>query len=127
MNHTKRQFRYETEGWKRLLEFIKNENALTRHHLADFIGRSNGSEEMLSVAENYLHNLQQIEIMTALLRNDVIHFEGMVEKHPADDQLPDSAIADKRKSLQKDVDRLQSEFRSIKWKMDNFLSETTEK
>jgi hypothetical protein len=116
------QFRYETESWKRLLEFIRQENSFAKNRLAEVIRLSKGEQSFLNRAERYLDDIIQIETVVALIRVDVAAFEKWFDKQPVLEADIQRMIT-KKYTIDKEVKKLEMEFKNIKSLFDNFMME----
>jgi len=74
------QFRYEANSWKRILEFIRQENIQTKNHLAEVVRFSEAENYFLNDVEYLINKLLQIETAITLISKDIGSFERFLEK-----------------------------------------------
>ena len=117
------QFRYEASSWKRVLEFIKQENILVKNHLAEVIRFSDADEFSLNDVEFLLNNLLQIEAGVGLIMKDVQFFEKLIDKEIYVDGSYLNLIH-KRQMIIKDLKNLEGQFKNAQSQADSFLYNT---
>jgi hypothetical protein len=117
------QFRYEVSSCKRILEFIKQENIQTKNHLADVVRYSEPAHYFLNDVEHLINNLLQIETAITLISEDIGAFERLLDKEFYIDGTSKSITAT-RHAIIKDINNLESQFKSIKYEVDSFLNNT---
>ena len=69
-----RHFQKESESWKRLLEYIQQENSYLKDLLADIVSQDI-NRELLGRAEEFQNQFITKDEMIALLRGDIYDFE----------------------------------------------------
>ena len=74
------QFTYENNSWKRILEFIRQENILVKNHLAEVISLSQADQLILDDVEYLLNNLLQIETAVGLIYKDIEAFDKLTDR-----------------------------------------------
>jgi hypothetical protein len=117
------QFRYEASSWKRILEFIRQENIQTKNHLADVVRYSEPAHYFLNDVEHLISNLLQIETAITLISKDIGPFERLLEKETYVDGTSKNITAT-RHTIIKDIRNLENEFKNIKYEVDSFLNNT---
>ena len=123
MNTRLCQFRYETSSWKRVLEFIKQENIVAKNHLAEVISFSPAEQYFLNDVEYLLNNIVKIETAVSLIHKDVQYFEKLIDKEYYVDGVTKGLISHLN-TINKDIKNLETEFKNIKHQIDNFLFNT---
>jgi hypothetical protein len=117
------QLKYETEAWKRLLDFLKQENSFAKNRLAEVTRLSAGDQLFLNTAENYLNDLLQLETIIALIKIDVNAFEKIFERKNINDEEIEKLVS-KKHQIDKEMRKLEQEFKNIKSTFDRFAMET---
>jgi hypothetical protein len=117
------QFKYEASSWKRILEFIRQENIQTKNHLAEVVRYSEPENYFLNDVEVLINNLLQIETAIALISEDIGPFERLLDKEFYVDGTSKSITAT-RHSIMKDIRNLESQFKNTKYEVDSFLNNT---
>ena len=117
------QFRYEASSWKRVLEFIKQENIQVKNHLAEVVRFSDADQFALNDVEFLLNNLLQIEAGVGLILKDVQSFEKLIDKEFYVDGSYMSLIH-KRQMIIKDLKNIETQFKNVQSQADSFLYNT---
>jgi hypothetical protein len=123
MNKKMCQFKYEASSWKRILEFIKQENIQVKNHLAEVVRFSDADEFSLNDVEFILNNLLQIEAGVRLIITDVQVFEKLIDKEIYVDGSYLNLIH-KRQMIIKDLKNIEVQFKNMQSQADSFLYNT---
>jgi uncharacterized protein Yka (UPF0111/DUF47 family) len=73
-----RQFRHESDTWKRNLEFMMQENVYLKNRLAEVLQTISGDEDILDTAEHYQNEFIQEDEMIYLLRRDIAKLDNLM-------------------------------------------------
>ena len=116
------QFTYENNSWKRILEFIRQENILVKNHLAEVISLSQADQLFLDDVEYLLNNLLQIETAVGLIYKDIEAFDKLTAKEFFIDGNQQKVIG-LHNTIKKDIKNVEAEFTKLKTRADNLLSD----
>lgn len=115
------QLQYESDSWKRTIEFIIQENAHAKNRLAEIIKNNPGEDAFLDLAEFYQNYFIQQETLASLLRNDIYSFDKVLQKQKIEDEQLINEVLRNRKQLKSELDKLINEFNRSKKQFDNFV------
>lgn len=115
------QLQYESDSWKRVIEFIVIENAHAKNRLAEVIKTSAGEEDFMELAEFHQNYFIQQETLLALLRNDIYTFDKLLQREKFEDGALIKEIIASQKRLKLEIDKLVAEFGRAKIQFANFL------
>jgi hypothetical protein len=117
-----KQFWFEFETWRRLLENIQNENVYLKNRLAQII-KEEATNELLDDIEHY-HNILLIEDSNiALLRNDVASQENWLRREVFEENATIKEIMKSHKKLRKEIELFEQKFNKLKFEFNTFFSE----
>jgi hypothetical protein len=117
------QYRYEANSWKRLLEFIRQENVQAKNHLAEVVRDSETQTYLLNDVEYLINNLLQIETAVRFIATDIGQYEKLLDKEFYVDGTSKN-IMSTRHTVTKDIKNLEGEFKHLKLEVDSFLNNT---
>lgn len=116
------QFTYENNSWKRIIEFIRQENILVKNHLAEVISFSGDEQFSLEDVEFLLNNLLQIETAVGLIYKDIETFDKLTNKESLIDGSHQKLIG-LHNTIKRDIKNVEAEFKKLKNRVDNLLSD----
>jgi hypothetical protein len=119
-----KQFRYETDAWRRMLAFLLQENAILKTRLAELVHESKISDDFLEMAEQYQNHFIQNDQVINFVRLDIAELDKLLLRNLHENGLIIKAIARKQKNLRKELTTLETTFNEIKIKFNNYLAET---
>jgi hypothetical protein len=116
------QFRYETDTWKRLLEFIQAENVFLKTRLAQII-KEGIDQEMLEEFEYFQNYFIAEDHAINRLRQNVAKQENILNREIFEDGTVIRETLMQRKELRKEVEQSEGRFNKLKFEFNAFLSE----
>ena len=117
------QFRYESDTWKRNLEFMIQENTHLKNRLADVLRSITEDENLLTAAEQYQNDFIREDETIQLLRGDIARLDKLLTREIYEDgHLIRDVIKDQKK-LAAEVKNAISEFNKLKFDFNNYLGE----
>lgn len=116
-----KHFEFEIDAWRRLLEFIQNENAHCKYRLAEVIKASNGDPAFLDQAEFYQNYYIQQDTHVSLLKNDLYSFGKLIEREKIEDGMIVKQVEGTHRRIKAEMHKLESEFSETKRRFGNFL------
>lgn len=117
------QFRYESDTWKRNLEFMIQENTHLKNRLADVLRSAATDEDLLDAAEQYQNSFIREDETIQLLRGDITGLDKLLAREVYEDgHLIRDVIRDQKK-LAAEVKNAISEFNRLKFDFNNYLGE----
>ena len=114
-----RQLQYETDTWKRLLEFMIGENISLRNRLSEII-KEKTDHATLEALEDFQRNFIKVDELMGLLRNEVVELEKLFRKESFDGGK--ITIEQKMEQLRNDIMIAERQFRKLNLEFNNYLS-----
>ena len=118
-----KQFRHESDTWKRNLEFIMEENAYLKNRLAEVLKTVSPDEDILSAAEQYQNNFVREDETIHILRGDIADFDKLLVKEIYQDGQVIGEMMRKQKKLAVEMKNTVGEFNKLKFDFNNYLGE----
>jgi len=115
------QFKHENESWKRMLEFMQQENVHLKTRLAEVL-QKDVRKDFLEKAEYFQSGFLQFDERIAFLRRDISAFNKLFltelfhNGHLKELQL-------KQKQLRKEIETEEKKFNKLKGEFNHYLSE----
>lgn len=117
------QFIYETESWRRLLYFYREENVYNRKRLSEILSNT-VSEELLERAEYFQdHFVMSDETIHWLMDEIHQHIIFLSQNIASDIQTPGLAIRNQQ-VLKNDILKAEEVLLKLKTEFNNFLAES---
>lgn len=118
------QLHHENETWKRVLEFITDENIHLKNRLSDILRDFNEQDHRLLEKIELFHNrLLHADDITRKLRKEVADKEIILEKHPFINLESLKDFQKKQQKLMKDLHSAETEFNDLKYEFNSYLGE----
>jgi hypothetical protein len=115
-----RHFQKEAESWKRLLEYIQQENSYLKNQLADLVNRDI-DEEMLGEAEEFQNRFIKKDEMITLMRRDIRDYDDWLLSLSS--QCDSDKYYHKQKRLRNEIELLEQLFNKLKFEFLNYIAE----
>lgn len=116
------QFKHESESWKRMLEFMQQENVHLKTRLAEVL-KKDVKEDFLEKAEYFQSCFLHIDERIAFLRSDIAEINKMVLMELFHDgHLKD--LVKKQKKIREDMSVEDEIFKKLKFEFDRYLTES---
>lgn len=117
-----RHFQKESESWKRLLEYIQQENSYLKDLLADIVSQDI-NRELLGRAEEFQNQFITKDEMIALLRGDIYDFEQWLLNLASHYKRNINEYLEKQRKLRNEIESLEQRFNKLKFEFLNYVSE----
>lgn len=118
----RKQFLFEFETWKIILENIQNENLFFKNRLAQII-KDESSDELLNDVEEYHNLLLSEDTHISLLRNDVFTQESRLSAEQDVEEQVIEEMSKEQKKLRKEIEIFELNFNKTKYSFISFFSE----
>lgn len=116
------QFKHESESWKRMLEFMQQENVHLKTRLAEVL-RKDVHEDFLEKAEYFQSGFLHLDERIAFLRRNIYDFNKLfLTELFHDGHLKELSLQQKR--LRKEIETEEKKFAKLKGEFNNYLSES---
>lgn len=116
------QYRYESETWKRYLQFIQQENNFLKTRLSQVL-QHDTDVEFLERAEQFQNKFLSEDETVHLLRQDVHEIEKMLLANYAETQAAPAELLKKFNKLSQDMETVERNFYKLKTEFNSFVSE----
>jgi hypothetical protein len=118
-----RQFRHESNTWKRNLEFMMEENTHLKNRLAEVLNVVSTDANLLTAAEEYQNRFIGEDENFHLLRGDIAELDKLLTQEIYEDGMIIKEVIHKQKKLSKEIETAIKEFNRIKFDFNNYLGE----
>jgi hypothetical protein len=117
-----RQFIYESESWKRLLFFYKEENIYCRNRLSEILSDS-VSEELLERSEYFQGCFLMSDETIEWLMDEIQQHKKILIQNNSDIQMLECAIRNQQR-LKNDIVKAEEVLLKLKREFNDFLAES---
>ena len=118
-----RQFRHESDTWKRNLEFMMQENVNLKNRLAEVLQGISSGDDILNAAEEYQNEFIREDETIHLLRGDIAKLDDLLVREIYEDGHLVKDVAHQQKKLSEEVKNAIIEFNKLKFDFNNYLGE----
>jgi hypothetical protein len=118
---TIRQFKHESDTWKRRLEDLLRENVYLKDQLAERLNDSITGKDFLEVAEQYLNRFIPQDEIINLIRHDITVYDKLLAKEGSMDKAIEEMIEQKNEKMRRELQMLDLTFHNLKVQFNNFL------
>lgn len=118
-----RQFRHESDTWKRSLEFMMQENVNLKTRLAEVLQAISSDDDILNAAEQYQNEFIREDEAIHLLRRDIAKLDNLLVREAYDDGRLVRDVLNQRKKLSQEIRDTVAEFNKLKFDFNNYLGE----
>lgn len=123
MNNLKlNQLLYESTSWKRLLDFMMDENIRQKNRLALLL-KDNYQKHMLNDIETFQNNFLKEDEIIGILRNDVADLEKRLAANIFDDRQLVFEVVKRLKKLRANIMCAEQRFCRVKSDFNDYLFE----
>lgn len=118
------QLRHENESWKRLLNFILDENIHLKHRLAEIL-KYKSDTLFLEQAEEFQSEFIKKDMLISLLRDDIADMDTCLIKNQLDAGDINPEIKSRLKKLRHNIAQTERQFSKMKLDFNSYISEST--
>lgn len=116
------QYRYESETWKRYLQFIQQENNYLKTRLSQVL-QNDTDIDFLDRAEIFQNKFLSEDETVHLLRQDVHEIENLLSRNYNEDDSVPNELVKKFRKLSKDMETVERQFYKLKSDFNTFISD----
>lgn len=117
-----KQLQHESDAWKRMLSFIKDENVHLKNRLSDVL-KAHYSDHMLEGIEVFQNSFVKEDEIIVILRNEIAEFDKMLVREVFEDGNIAREIGSKVKKLRDNISIAEKQFGKLKMAFHSYLSE----
>jgi chromosome segregation ATPase len=117
-----KQLQHESERWKRLLDFIMNENIHLKNRLSEIL-KDQFDEKLLAEVEDFQNTFLKEDQLIEFLRNEVAELEELFLNEKADSDTIENEIDKKLNRLTDNMITIEREFGKLQHKFNSYISQ----
>ena len=118
-----RQYLHESEGWKRTLAFMMEENARQKDRMAEILQCLPDRGGLLETAEQFQNSFVSEDETIRLLRRDIAALDKMISKEILELGGPGQNIPARKKKIAAGIRDCIVEFSKLSFEFNNYLSD----
>ena len=120
-----RLLRQESDTWKRILEFMTEENIHLKNRLSEIL-KGDLEHDLLMTAEIFQNSFVREDELIRLLRKDVSVFDQWLTREIYEDGAIVNKVMKSFKVIRKNISESETQFNQLKYQFSNYLLEYTE-
>jgi len=120
-----RLLRQESDTWKRILEFMTEENIHLKNRLSEIL-KGDLEHDLLMTAEIFQNSFVREDELIRLLRKDVFAFDQLLAREIYEDGAIVNKVMKSFKVIRKNISESETQFNQLKYQFSNYLLEYTE-
>lgn len=117
-----KQLQYETETWKRLLSFLREENIHLKYRLSEVL-KNEFDKSLLEQMECFQNSFIKEDDLIGLLRNGVAELDSLLVWEVFENRKSGKDIHKKLVTLRNNIDTAEKYFARLKLEFISYLSE----
>jgi hypothetical protein len=117
------QLRHENESWKRLLNFILDENIHLKHRLAEILKYKSDSH-FLEQAEEFQSGFIKKDMLISLLRDDIADMDTCLQRKELAAGEISAEVKNRLKKLRHNIAQTERQFSKMKLDFNSYMSES---
>jgi len=114
---------YEMERWLRTLEYIKAENTLLKHRLAETV-HLKADKHLLNQAEDFQNYFLNNDAVITMLKTDILKHEQLLAKG-MQDEASFKKIEKGHQILRGDMEKMEKNFSKFNLDFNTYIDDTT--
>ena len=120
-----RLLRQESDTWKRILEFMTEENIHLKNRLSEIL-KGDVEQDLLMTAEIFQNSFVREDELIRLLRKDVFAFDELLTREIYEDGAIVNKMMKSFKVIRKNISESETQFNQLKYQFSNYLLEYTQ-
>ena len=120
-----RLLRQESDTWKRILEFMTEENIHLKNRLSEIL-KGDLEHDLLMTAEIFQNSFVREDELIRLLRKDVFAFDQLLAREIYEDGAIVNKVMKSFKVIRKNISESETQFNQLKYQFSNYLLEYTQ-
>lgn len=117
-----RQLEYESNGWKRTLVFLTDENIHLKNRLSEILQEKSGKDLLIN-AENFQTSFLRQDALIGLLKNDISQFDKLLISELLADEIFEASVELFCQNIRIKINSLKKQFDQIKTEFNEYLLE----
>ncbi len=120
-----RLLRQESDTWKRILEFMTEENIHLKNRLSEIL-KDDLDQDLLMTAEVFQSSFVREDELIRLLRKDVFAFDQLLTREIFEVGAIVNKVTKSFKVIRKNISESETQFNQLKYQFSNYLLEYTQ-
>ena len=121
-NFKLQQLKHESDMWKRVLGFMKEENIHLKNRLSEIL-KTDISNDLLMKAEAFQNSFVREDDLILFLQNDIAVFDKLLMKEIFEDGTIMNKLTESLKAIRKNISNEERQFNKLKLEFSNYLLE----
>ena len=117
-----KQLKYETDTWKRLLDFMTEENIRFKNRISEIL-KDRFDKNLLEEVDGFQGRFIKLDEVISLLRDDIVEMDNLPAGRIFEDGMIIKETCKKMKRLRNNIATAESLFVKMKSEFNNFLAE----
>ena len=117
-----KQLQYESDTWKRLLGFMKDENIHLKNRLSEIL-KNGFNKNLLEELENFNSRFLKEDELIGLIRHDMAELDKLLLRKTFENGKIIEEIGKKLKTIRNNTELAERRFAKVKLEFNNYLSE----
>jgi len=117
-----KQLQYESDTWKRLLGFMKDENIHLKNRLSEIL-KNDFNKNLLEELENFNSRFLKEDELIGLIRHDMAELDKLLLRKTFENGKIIEEIGKKLKTIRNNTELAERRFAKVKLEFNNYLSE----
>ena len=117
-----KQLQYESDTWKRLLDFMMDENIHLKNRLSEIL-KDQFDKNLLEEVERFQSSFIKEDQLISILRNDIAELDKLLILEIFEDEFLRRKVDFKLKNLRINIKNAESQFGNLKLVFNDYLSE----
>ena len=117
-----KQLKYESDTWKRLLDFMMDENIQLKNRLSEVL-KDQFDKNLLDDVERFQSHFIKEDQLIGLMRNDIAELDALLIENLLDEEMSMQNVDLKLKRLRNNIKNAEMQFSNLKLDFYNYLSE----
>lgn len=116
------QLQYESDGWKRTLIFLTDENIHLKNRLSEIL-QENSGKDLLIHAENFQTSFIRQDALIGLLKNDISQFDKLLISELLADEIFEASVELFCQNIRTKIITVKNQFDQLKIEFNEYLLE----
>ena len=121
-NFKLQQLKHESDMWKRVLGFMKEENIHLKNRLSEIL-KTDISNDLLMKAEAFQNSFVREDDLILFLQNDIAVFDKLLMREIFEDGTIMNKLTESLKAIRKNISNAERQFNKLKLEFSNYLLE----
>ncbi|MFC0775034.1 hypothetical protein [Terrimonas alba] len=121
-NFKLQQLKHESDMWKRVLGFMKEENIHLKNRLSEIL-KTDISNDLLMKAEAFQNSFVREDDLIRFLQSDIAVFDKLLIREIFENGTIMNKLTENLKTIRKNISNAERQFNKLKLEFNNYLLE----